>query len=428
MSLTVTVPKLNGAGQIAAFTLQLPAGAPAGAVAWTSGTPGTGTVTPSNDGQSALFTPVAAGSSVITAEITQGPAGLTTPWIPGTKFLVGAQIVDQHGNVQEVTSATHKYESTYTPLAGDIPEGGYEGYFFDLAVTSCANASGLSTVYTTSATLASGTNYAGRTFRVAGFITNALNNGQFVCTANSTGADATITLDNPNGIAETPAAGANIESIGFADDPLGNSRVLNQGDGDINGDWPAGALLQAGANTNSQVTNGAFTVKSSTPTTAAPVTFVSGGYSSGARQGGQDTGGSNGLESPAVPVQWFDNSGNLHTDFTSDSRITIASYTPYGPSGTVTYIDADGNSHSTGWVIAEGTQDFTEAIAIPPAFATAASGGGSGPAGNGTTIDGDLVWTYQAAAADTTTYNGLTVTVSTAAGVPAVNNNYLIIQ
>src|SRR5271170_6021919 len=124
MSLTVTVPLNNGDGSIAKFTLQLPAGAPAApasSIVWTSGTTGTGTLVKSNDGQSALFTPVAGGSTVITAVITQGPSGLNSPWQPGRLYRLNDQIVDQNGHTQQVTAATKQIPTTFTPYAGKVP-------------------------------------------------------------------------------------------------------------------------------------------------------------------------------------------------------------------------------------------------------------------------------------------------------------------
>lgn len=124
---------------------------------------------------------------------------------------------------------------------------------------------------------------------------------------------------------------------------------------------------------------------------------------------------------PTAPVQWFDNSGNLHTDFSSDARITIASYTPYGPSGTVTYEDGEGNTYTTGWVIAKGTQELLEPlIGQPPAF----NGSAMDPV-----YDGDLTWQYQSTESATDTYNNISIVVAAAGvGVPPVPYNTLIVS
>ena len=50
--------------------------------------------------------------------------------------------------------------------------------------------------------------FAGKTFEVAGFVTNVVNNGSFICTASASGS---LTLENPAGVAETHAATATME-------------------------------------------------------------------------------------------------------------------------------------------------------------------------------------------------------------------------
>jgi hypothetical protein len=61
------------------------------------------------------------------------------------------------------------------------------------------------TVYTGTITGGGSNAFAGFTFTVTGFATNASNNGTFQCTASNT---TTLTLTNPNGVAETHAATA----------------------------------------------------------------------------------------------------------------------------------------------------------------------------------------------------------------------------
>jgi hypothetical protein len=75
---------------------------------------------------------------------------------------------------------------------------------FTETLSAAATASGGTTVYTTSSAPAAGS-LVGQSFVVAGFVTNASNNGTFLCTANTT---TTITLNNAAGIAETHAATA----------------------------------------------------------------------------------------------------------------------------------------------------------------------------------------------------------------------------
>lgn len=73
---------------------------------------------------------------------------------------------------------------------------------YNLVLTSVANASAGSTVYTGTITGGGSNAFAGLTFQVAGF-TNAANNGTWICTASST---TTLTLSNAAGASETHAA------------------------------------------------------------------------------------------------------------------------------------------------------------------------------------------------------------------------------
>jgi hypothetical protein len=73
-----------------------------------------------------------------------------------------------------------------------------------LTLSSVANASGGTTVYTGTITGGTSNAFIGITFVIAGFTTGA-NNGTFVCTASSA---TTLTLNNASGVAETHAATA----------------------------------------------------------------------------------------------------------------------------------------------------------------------------------------------------------------------------
>lgn len=466
MSVTVTVPKFNGDGSVAKFTLQLPGSAVNGAVAWASGTTGTGTVTASNDGQSAIFTPVAGGSTTITATIATGlPA-----WQPGHLYRLNDEIVDQNGKIQQVTAATKRISSTYTPYAGDIPGS------ISLVLTGGSATSGTNSVVISSiSATVPATFIVGQTVTIAGMTSTAAPlNGTWTLTATAT---HSITLSY-NGsslstVSVTSASTATVygDATQFVDEYGGsiissNSQfgsVLNQGDG-TNGDWPAGATAAISGN-----------ILKPYPTTAASVTWVSAGYSTGKNIGGQDNGPA-GVSSPAPIVPWLPNHnytvgfvivdeggffqkvrnsgvsgtqyphfGETLTNTTTDGTVTwintgaaapgytnegstyqdIATYSEIGPDGYIEYYDAAGNLHSSGWVTATGTVVWSIPDQIPPAFATS---GGGGPAGNGTTIDGDLTWTYQSASSTITTYNGLTITVSTAAGILPVPYNYIVVQ
>jgi len=73
-------------------------------------------------------------------------------------------------------------------------------------ITSVANASAGSTVYTGVFPNGAGNNLSGSTFTIAGFVTPA-NNGVFPCTAST---NTTITLTNANGVSETNPATATL--------------------------------------------------------------------------------------------------------------------------------------------------------------------------------------------------------------------------
>jgi hypothetical protein len=94
----------------------------------------------------------------------------------------------------------------------------------NLAVSSVANASGSSTVYTgTFGTAAASNGFAGLVFQVAGFVTNPGNNGTFTCTASTA---TTLTLTNSQGIAETHAATATSAGAVYDDQQSGGNKTL----------------------------------------------------------------------------------------------------------------------------------------------------------------------------------------------------------
>ncbi len=74
----------------------------------------------------------------------------------------------------------------------------------NFALTSVANHSGATTVYTGTIPGGGSNYYSGWQFRILGF-TTAANNGLFICSASST---TTLTLSNAGGVAETHAANA----------------------------------------------------------------------------------------------------------------------------------------------------------------------------------------------------------------------------
>lgn len=551
MALTVTVP-LNlpetdnqGNPLPATFTLQLPQPAVAGSVVWSSSDTTKGTVTPASDGQSALFTPVAAGDTTIHADITNDATAGGHRWKPGKLYLYGDNIIDQNGNVQQVSAASKEFEARYTPLQGATTS-------FSLAGGTAAWANGIVTISGITANPVIAGLVGAGVISISGATTATSINGSWVLQSASFSSTGTITFASPAGGAGTYGStvngvllwAANLPGGGDASAPeftysgSGNyavggtaqfGTVLNSDSGDINGDWPAGALLQAGANTNSQMTyvgggsaaKPAFTASSGPATTKAPVLYVQGGFSSGDSTGSlasslaSSDGLQAGLDSPQALVPYaapsakdyqngnfaflvasgqifypgafgsvtdsfvqvaftsvatgtgvyagtfpsgtayegrefaisdFANSANngrflcsvqttSHLTFNNPNSVSdgsgigVSEYTvnaPYeeiGPSGPKTFVDGAGLTQ-VGWPIALNTENFLTSVAQPPAFATSSSGG---PAGNGTTVDGDLVWIYVDAADDVTSYDGLTLAVSSAAGIPPVPYNSLTV-
>lgn len=93
-----------------------------------------------------------------------------------------------------------------------------------LALTSVANASGGNTVYTGSGLTLTVNAWIGTNFTVAGF-TNGVNNGTFICVANSA---TTLTLKNASGVAETnpgTATGPSLNDTNFQFETVSNSNV-----------------------------------------------------------------------------------------------------------------------------------------------------------------------------------------------------------
>jgi hypothetical protein len=134
---------------------------------------------------------------------------------PNPQVTISSVVVDGSNNL----SLTYTNKTGYQLAAGaTVYLSGFEYATFlndqfltinPIALTSVANASAGSTVYT--GTIPNGGNnfYAGQNITVAGFVT-AANNGTFACTASTT---TTLTLTNASGVAETRAATAQASSI-----------------------------------------------------------------------------------------------------------------------------------------------------------------------------------------------------------------------
>lgn len=165
------------------------------------------TVAPSSivDGQIEIVANVpTAGSGTRSFTLSANDSGShsVTPLVSTQSYVVGNQISD----IRLIDAfVDHYWASGDTAAATPIAiTGDFSGYTLGgttLALTSVANASGGSTVYT--GTIGSNS-YVGQTFTVKGFA-NSANNGVFACTANDA---TTLTLSNPNGVAETHAGSA----------------------------------------------------------------------------------------------------------------------------------------------------------------------------------------------------------------------------
>lgn len=357
---------------------------------WANDNAAAGDLIPNADGQSALYRSKAAGTSVITISDLVDQNGAAAPWQPGKLYRLNNEILDSNGHIQKVTAASKLRPARYTPEAGSIPQGGDAAFFkvLSFVLTAAGNASAGNTTYTGTITGGGSNAFSGRVFNIAGFDL-APNNGRFKCVGSST---TTLVLVNTAGVADTHAATA--KSVASADDPQGRSSVLNQGDGDLNGDWPAGALLQAGANTNDQRTIAHLVINSGPASTAATVVFEAVGFSAN---------GPDGIESP-TSVSFNANAGDF-----------IAEYSEIGVGGQKVYLDQAGHSH-TGWQIADGSDVQVMPTGIPPVFSLV----------GGTVVDNDLVWTDQGAASSAASFSGLTLVV-TASGATPPAGNFLVV-
>lgn len=149
----------------------------------------------------------------------------TVSWRANTFFSLAGVVVDTNGNLQQITEQglSGTVTPTWATTVGNTTTDGTVQWkmiqnaaslvwqphtvytpSFVLAIVSCANHSGSTTVYTGTISGGASNAYAGKPFVVAGF-TNDLNNGTYVCTASTT---TTLTLQNGNGVAETVAATA----------------------------------------------------------------------------------------------------------------------------------------------------------------------------------------------------------------------------
>ena len=144
------------------------------------------------------------GSTVYTGTITGG----TTNAFAGQDFyIVGFGTAANNGKF--TCSASTTTTLTLNNTSGVAETHTAQAIATKFTISSVANASGGSTVYTGVFTNGGSNNFANWKFTIAG-LGNSANNGSFTCSASTT---TTITVNNPNGVAETHAGTAAFESI-----------------------------------------------------------------------------------------------------------------------------------------------------------------------------------------------------------------------
>lgn len=149
-------------------------------------------------------------------------------WTANTFYSLVSVIVDSNGNLQQVTKPglSSAIQPTWAGTVGDTTSDGTAVWTMIqtaasliwepdtaytqsvvLNLTSVANASSGSTVYSGAITGGASNAYVGDTFVISGW-THIVNNGAFICTASTT---TTLTLANASGVSETNAATAKLQ-------------------------------------------------------------------------------------------------------------------------------------------------------------------------------------------------------------------------
>jgi len=137
------------------------------------------------------------GAAVYTGTITGGASN----GLRGSSFTVSGFVNSANNGVFACTAST---ATTLTLANTSAVSETHAGVAATIVLTSVANASGGTTVYTGTITNGGSNAFVGMKFLIAGFTSNA-NNGTFVVTASST---TTLTLANANGVSETANATA----------------------------------------------------------------------------------------------------------------------------------------------------------------------------------------------------------------------------
>ena len=145
-----------------------------------------------------------------------GTIGVTASSLVGQTFVVAGFVTHTSNNGTFIATANNGSTTLTLKNAAALAEThagtavSQETNANVFVVSSVGSASAGVSVYTGTFGVAA-SSLIGQTFKIAGFVTNAVNNGTFVATANN--GSTTLTLANTAGIAETHAATATSEPV-----------------------------------------------------------------------------------------------------------------------------------------------------------------------------------------------------------------------
>jgi hypothetical protein len=211
-------------------------------------------VAASTGGAGILVASAVAASSDGEAIYTVTSGGTTNEWEGHSFVVAGFANASNNGTFEAVAS-------TSTTLTLVNP--------FAVAETHAATATDRigTAVYTGTFTGEATGSLVGKTFTVAGFVTNPTNNGTFIATANS--GTTTLTLANPAAVAETHAATAQ-EEVAEWNAPItavASATGVYTGTFTEFASYPVGAPVKITGFVTNAVNNGTFTLVSATATT-----------------------------------------------------------------------------------------------------------------------------------------------------------------
>jgi hypothetical protein len=211
-------------------------------------------VAASTGGAGILTVSAVAASSDGEAVYTVSSGGTTNEW-EGHSFVVAGFVNASNNGVFEAVASTSTTLTLVNPFA--------------VAETHAATATDQigTAVYTGTFTGEATGSLVGKTFTVAGFVTNPTNNGTFIATANS--GTTTLTLANPAAVSESHAATAQEEVAEWN----GIISSVAAGTGVYTGtfteyaSYPVGAPVKITGFVTNAANNGTFTIVSATATT-----------------------------------------------------------------------------------------------------------------------------------------------------------------